>query len=85
MRLFNLLAIVAVIIILGIQLFNLYKENRTLVTDLNELRSKDNSLIEENRKLRSDIEYFSNSDNIAKELKSRFDYKRPGEKLIKIQ
>jgi len=32
--------------------------------------------------LLGDIEYFSNPKNLAKELKSKFNYKNPGEKLI---
>jgi hypothetical protein len=85
MKLIAPLVIVVIVILVGIQLLSLYRENRELVGDVGVLKEKADILIEESQILQNDIKYFSDSDNLEKELKSRFDYKRPGETLIKIQ
>lgn len=36
------------------------------------------------KNLRSDFLYYSNPDNLEKELRARFNYKQPGEKMIII-
>jgi len=43
------------------------------------------TLQSDNAKLKADLQYFAEPENLAKELKAKFDYKKPGEKLIKIQ
>ena len=38
----------------------------------------------ENFELQADLEYYARPENLEKELRSRFNYKKPGEKLIII-
>ena len=70
---------------LGSQLYNLYTGNSELSRRLETANIEAQKLTLEHEKLQADLSYFSESENLAKELKARFDYKKPGEKLIKIQ
>lgn len=72
----------AILIALLWQLYQLYLQNRRLKDEFATIDSKLRLLAKENSELQSDLEYFSESDNLAKELRSRFNYKQPGEKLI---
>lgn len=54
---------------------NLAKESGSLQTRLDSLRVDSNYL-------KSDLEYFKDPENMEKELRSRFNYKNPGERLV---
>lgn len=73
------------VVALIFQIWNLGGENRRLGAELETLASEAKTLSAENSELQGDIEYYAEPENLGKELKSRFDYKRPGEELIKIQ
>ena len=66
------------------QLFNLYRQNKKLGDTLSAIDIKTDFFKKENSELQSDLEYFSRSENLEKEIRSRFNYKKPGEKLIII-
>jgi len=76
--------LIAVIIFLSWQFFNLYIKNISLEKSSNELITEISSITAENRDLSSDIDYFSNPENQEKELRSKTNYKDPGEKMIII-
>ena len=61
------------------QLFFAY---RSLAGESGSLQDRLNLLRIDSAHLKADIEYFSSPENIEKELRSRFNYKNPGEKLI---
>ena len=64
------------------QLFQLYRQNKNFEDNLSKISQKAQVLTKENANLMADAEYFSNPENLAKEIRSRFNYKKPGEKLI---
>lgn len=68
----------------GFQLYRLYGQKAQLAAELKEKIASVNELASENKELQANIEYFSEPENLAKDLKSKLDYKRPGEKLIII-
>lgn len=71
--------------VLSLQLYRIYFSNKSAETALSEVNINLEKLKKENAGLLNDIGYYSEPENLAKELKSKFDYKKPGEKLIKIQ
>ncbi|MDO8466530.1 MAG: hypothetical protein Q7S83_00075 [bacterium] len=79
------LASILIAVFLSIQLFNFYKGNSILSLKLEEAVAESDRLGRESMQLKADLEYFSEPENLAKELRAKFDYKKPGEKLIKIQ
>lgn len=85
MKVIAWLVIIVILGALSIQLYHLYRNNAALETKLNDANLKSETLANEAEQLKADISYFSDPENLAKELKAKFDYKKPGEKLIKIQ
>ena len=74
-----LLALSGVVIV---QLYNLYSKQLALIHQSREAATVIEKLQDENSQLKSDMEYFSDPRNVAKELKSKFNYKEPGETMI---
>jgi cell division protein FtsB len=84
MRKVSIIALLVVLIALLWQLYQLYLQNKELNESFSVIDNKFESLWEENSLLRADLEYFANPENLEKELRGRFNYKKPGEKLIII-
>ena len=76
------IVLAALFIIVVIQVYNLAKEKTGLKEKLSAVMTEAENLETENVALLGDIEYFGNPKNLAKELKAKFNYKNPGEKLI---
>lgn len=68
----------------GFQLYNLYRQKSQLRREAAAAAAEYQKLSNENGVLQADLGYFSNQENLSKDLKSKFDYKRPGERLIII-
>jgi len=76
-------AVLAIIFaILGFQLYRLYAQQLKMRKDLSEVTVQVEKLTKENETLQADIVYFSDPKNLEKELRSKFNYVKPGEKLI---
>lgn len=71
-----------VVVALSWQLYQLYRQSRELSVVLGDVTNKAEEFKEENLSFQADLEYFSNPENLEKELRGRFNYKKPGEKLI---
>lgn len=67
---------------IGVQVYFLASERNVLLADLKETTDKESSLEKENTMLRAEIEYFSKPENLEKEFRARFNYKKPGEEMI---
>jgi cell division protein FtsB len=76
--------VLAVLIVLGFGLFRLFREKEALTGEVKKMRAQFESLTEENKDLAAKIEYFKNPANLLKEIKSQFNYREEGEKLIII-
>jgi len=84
MRIVIVLILIAILSGVSLQIFLILKEFNQLKNRLNNLNSRLNILLKENDDLRSEIEYFSHPENLEKELRSKFNYKKPGEEIIII-
>jgi len=58
-----------------------YKEEKKGV---DELKAQIKDIVEENSGVNKEIDYYSDNQNLEKELKSRFNYKREGEEVLII-
>jgi len=85
MRVITFIVLGGLAAIVGFQLFGILKDNRALSSEVSSLQATNQTLVETEQQLRSDLEYFKDPENLSKELRSQFDYKRPNETLIKIQ
>ena len=78
------LIIILSLVLIGVlaQVYLILKESNGLKKDLDDLNGRIGALVKENADLKLDIEYFSIPENLGKELKSRFNYKEVGEKMM---
>ncbi len=82
----KLITIILIIILsaLLVQIYFIFNERNKLRDKFESLSAKGDNLIEGNDKIKLDIEYFLNKDNLEKELRSKFNYKNIGEKMMII-
>jgi len=84
MRVFIVIILSIILSAILAQSYFFIKERNQLKTNLDNLNSRLQTLSKENVDLQSEIEYFSRPENLEKELKSRFNYKKTGEKMMII-
>jgi cell division protein FtsB len=78
-------AVLLLVLIFGVAIYELggvildYGKAKNKFSDSSELIGK---LEKENEETDKEIKYFSNPDNLLKELRSKFNYRFPGEKFI---
>jgi len=77
-------AVTLVLVLVLIGVFNRYREYRSDNEVRSALEAQVLQLQDENSKIAEDVEYYSNTDNLEKELRARFNLKEPGEKLLII-
>lgn len=81
-------AIISILVVLLLalltQIYFTFKERNQLKTKLQTLTAKAQMLNKENGEIKSEIEYFKRPENLEKELRSKLNYKKPGEKMIII-
>ena len=76
--------LIVFILAVGFQLFLLFQKNSDLNAELSELKKKTDFFIKENSDLDSQINFLSRWENLEKELKSKFNYRKAGEKMMII-
>lgn len=84
MRLILWAVVMTFLAFLSAQLYRFYVRNNGMEKELTVITSEIEEFQQDNERLQADLHYFQEPENLAKELKSKFDYKRPGEKMIKI-
>lgn len=81
-------AIISILMVLLLalltQIYFIFKEKNQLKSNLQTLTAKAQMLNEENNEIKSEIEYFQRPENLEKELRSKLNYKKPGEKMFII-
>ena len=66
------------------QLIQLYLQYQQLEAKTALITQKTQKIKGENAALLADLQYLTNPENLLKELRSRFSYKKPGEQVIII-
>ncbi len=84
MKIVFLLLILVAFSFVSFQVYKLYAEREGLQAEADKVTSKVSSLEGEQAGLKEQIDYFSDVRNLAKELKSLFNYKQPGEHMMII-
>ncbi|KKU19182.1 MAG: hypothetical protein UX31_C0010G0025 [Candidatus Nomurabacteria bacterium GW2011_GWA1_46_11] len=67
---------------LGYQVYILQSERLAIKGEFDEIQGQYGELQSDNERLQGDIEYLSDPHNLEKELRARFNYRSPNEKLI---
>lgn len=75
------LAAAAFLGVIGVQMYRLNEQRRTMETKVEATRKEVAALTAENEKITADLRYLSYPENLLKELKSLFNYRRSDEEL----
>jgi len=67
---------------LGFGIYRLNLRNKRLKAEVNDLSAELKVIEDENQDLSSKIEFFKEPENLLKELKSQFNYRKEGEEMI---
>lgn len=84
MRIAFYLVILGLVVLFGLEVYRLNSQRLELSDRASGVAGQVRSLEEENERLAADTEYFSDIQNLVKELKGLFNYRKPGEKLFII-
>jgi hypothetical protein len=84
MKYFAVIVLTIILVFLGIHVYSLFVEQRSLGQDLNDIETRLAGVKNDEADLQSDVQYLANPVNLGKELRSRFNYKKPGETMIVI-
>ena len=81
-----LITLVALIVLswLGFQVYLLQRERISLAKEYREVKQEYDELLTDNQEITEKLNYLSEPRNLEKELRSKFNYIYPGEKLIII-
>ena len=78
----GLLAIV--LIFVGIRVFSLLSEEHSLEQNMTDIQTRLTQEKAQEADLQEEMQYLSNPANLEKELRSQFNYKKPGETMVII-
>ena len=74
--------LVILVILLGVQIYSFEKQSGALAQQSAELKTQLDKAENDFARLTSDYQYLQNPANLEKELRARFNYKTPDEKMI---
>lgn len=84
MRAVIILILIVFLVFLAYQIWYFYGETGAAEEELKKLRVELDEARSDYRALKADYDFYLNPDNLEKELRARFNYRSPGEKLIII-
>lgn len=84
MKLAAVIILSGLIIFLGTQIYSFIGREREAQRTFSEYQAKLDKTKLDNQKLQEELNYYSQEANLEKELRKRFNYKAPDEKLIII-
>lgn len=76
--------LVFIILVVSVQAFGLFRKGYGMGKQLRVSKEKMEALSRENEELQAQLNYFSREENLEKELRAKFNYKRPDEKVMII-
>jgi cell division protein FtsB len=72
------------LIFIGVRAYSFFAQAKALNENLSEVETKLANAKSDEADLQAETEYLSNPNNLEKELRSQFNYKRPGETMVII-
>lgn len=73
-----------ILVFVGMKVYSFWGEERQLSRTLADIETRLTAAKSDESNLQSDVTYLANPLNLEKELRSRFNYKKPGETMIVI-
>jgi len=84
MRIILVFILSSALLFLGYEAYSFYVDKNIKNEKLFKLTAELGTIEEENKTTKEKLEYFSHEENLEKELRSKFNYKYPDEKMIII-
>lgn len=76
--------LVVVLIFIGIRVVSFLGEQHALAENLSDIQTRLTQEKEQEADLQQEMQYLANPVNLEKELRSQFNYKKPGETMVII-
>jgi cell division protein FtsL len=76
--------LVIIIVVVSVETIKLFGNEHDMGKQLQTSKEKMEALSRENAELQSQIDYVSRKENMEKELRAKFNYKRPDERVMII-
>jgi cell division protein FtsB len=84
MKIAAIVVLSLIIIFLGVQVFSFVKQSNQLSDDFASVQTRLTKAKTDEASLEEEKQYLANPANLEKELRSRFNYVNPGEKMVII-
>jgi cell division protein FtsB len=84
MKIFAVIILVVLLGLVGVQIFSFFKQENDLNKALADVQARLVKAQNDEANLSATMQYLSNPTNLSKELRSQFNYKKPGETMIVI-
>jgi hypothetical protein len=84
MKIAAIIGLSLVLIFLGVNVYSFVKQEHEMGASLADVQARLTKAQADESSLQSEKEYLANPVNLEKELRARFNYKNPGEKMIII-
>ena len=84
MKVAGIIFLCVVLVLVGIRTYSFFAQERQLSRDLADIQARLTKAQYDETNLQSEVQYLANPLNLEKELRARFNYKKPGETMIII-
>ena len=84
MKIVGAIILLIVLVLVGIRVYGFFVQERQLSSDLADVEASLTKAQSDEADLQSEAQYLANPLNLEKELRTRFNYKKPGETMIII-
>jgi cell division protein FtsB len=84
MKILAIVILCILLVLVGIQIFSFFKQEHDLSQALADAQARLLKAQQNEASLSATMQYLANPANLAKELRSHFNYKKPGETMIVI-
>ena len=84
MKIAVVVALLIVLALVGARVYSFFAQERALGTDLADIEARLTKAKTDETNLQAEVQYLANPLNLEKELRARFNYKKPGETMIVI-
>jgi len=84
MKIAAVVILVILLVFIGVQVYKFFAQERALSADLSDIQTRLAKAQSDENDLQNEVQYLANPLNLEKELRARFNYKKPGETMIII-
>lgn len=84
MKIAGMVILAIILVLVGARVYAFFAQERQLNTDLADIQARLTKAKYDEANLQSEAQYLANPLNLEKELRARFNYKKPGETMIVI-